>query len=374
MDLQGINQAVLDQNSFGRDLENHNSIIREHNQKVLDTYNAVESSRKETGDVDDIWHGVADPLKTGFGLMALGTAGRDALNYEGGVSKYIADTSKSRAGAIAQGFQAFTGSEKEESLGAEPLSNAVKTTQARLNLVGPGQEGQDAFDIMSDTQKATLVSRYGAPSATNLTHLQNIKTDVQQTGGDETDVLSRAVTSAPPSAPPTTITGNTGAAPKPSVAPGGGAGESSLPTSIEDAAGRVAGKFGLGDEAAEAVGKITGKISGVAGGIYAGYEMAEGQDKTGLEKASGILEEVGAGLDILGTAIPILEPLGAVASTAGSLVGGISDYVESGKQAQTNLQTKNEGTEQVDVSQRSATGSVGGATKELQQQGGSYSF
>ena len=102
--------------------------------------------------------------------------------------------------------------------------------------------------------------------------------------------------------------------------------------------------------------------------------MAEGQDKTGLEKASGILEEVGAGLDILGTAIPILEPLGAVASTAGSLVGGISDYVESGKQAQTNLQTKNEGTEQVDVSQRSATGSVGGSTKELQQQGGSYSF
>ena len=377
MDLQGINQAVLDQNSFGRDLANHNTIIREHNQKVLDTYNAAESSRKEGADVDDIWHGVADPLKTGFGLMALGTAGVDALSYEGGVSKYIADTSKSRAGSIAQGFQAVTGygQDEEEDLGAAPLSQASKETNTRLNVLGSaGQDAKDTFDSLDDTQKATLVSRYASPTPAALTHLQNIKSDVATAGGDDVDILSRAVTSAPPATAPTTTTPGTAPKSKVATALDEDDSKSSIPTSIEDAAGRVAGKFGLSDEAAEAVGNITGKVSGVAGGLYAGYEMAEGQDKTGLEKASGVLEEVGAGLDILGTAIPILEPLGAVASTAGSVLGGIDDYVQSGKQAQTNLKTKQQGTEDVDVSQRSATGSVGGATKELQQQSGSYSF
>lgn len=375
MDLQGINQAVLDQNSFGRDLADHNNIIREHNQKVLDTYNAAESSRKESGDIDDIWHGVADPLKSGFGLMALGTAGADALSYEGGVSKYIADTSKARAGSIAQGFQAITGGKDEdEDIGAAPLSQETKELNTRLNVLGSGgQDAKDTFDTLNDTQKATLVSRYSTPTPDALTHLQNIKNDVATAGGDDVDILARAVSSAPPTNAPTTTPGT---APKSKIATALDDDDSktSLPTSVEDAAGRLAGKFGLSDESAQAVGNITGKLSGVAGGIYAGYEMAEGQDKTGLEKASGVLEEVGAGLDILGTAVPILEPLGAVASTTGSILSGIDDYIQGGKQAQTNLQNKEEGTQNLDISQRRATGSVGGATKELQQQSGSYSF
>jgi len=369
MDLQGINQAVLDQNSFGTELQKHNDVIREHNQKVLDTYNQAESSRKESADVDDIWHGVADPLKTGFGLMTLATNLGEAVNYERGVSGYVADTTRSRAGAIKQGFSSFFGPEEEEPdpTGAVPRSQATLENQARLNVFGASQEGKDIFDNLSDAQKGSLVSNYAQPTPTKLAHLETLKNANTQANGDSASLLGKVLTEQPPGEPPP--------APKPNVPVTEGEAKSSIPTSLEDVAGRLAGGFGLGEEKAEAVGQIAGKVSGVASGLYAGYEMATGQDKTGLEKASGVLEEVGAGLDVLGSVVPVLEPLGAIATTTGSILSGVDDYIQSGKQATENLKQKTEGTLITDVAQRQTTGAVGGATKMAQEQvGGSYSF
>lgn len=372
MDLQGINQAVLDQNSFGRDLQNHNDVIREHNQKVLDTYNQAESSRKESADVDDIWHGVADPLKTGFGLMTLATNLGEAINYERGVSGYVADTTRSRVGNIKQGLSLFSGGGEEEDepdpTGAPPLAQGTAETQARLNVFGASDEGKDIFDNLSDAQKGSLITNYAQPTPTALTHLQSLKDANTTANGDSSSLLGRVLTEQPPGEPPPS-------APKPDVPVTEGEAKSSIPTSLEDVAGRLAGGFGLGEEKAEAVGQIAGKVSGVASGLYAGYEMATGQDKTGLEKASGVLEEVGAGLDVLGSFVPVLEPLGAIATTTGSILSGVDDYIQSGKQATENLAQKTEGTLVTDVAQRQTTGAVGGASKMAQEQvGGSYSF
>ncbi len=370
MDLQGINQAVLDQNSFGTELQKHNDVIREHNQKVLDTYNQAESSRKESADVDDIWHGVADPLKTGFGLMTLATNLGEAVNYERGVSGYVADTTKSRVANIKQGFSSFVGTEEDEPdpTGATPLAPETAERQARLNVFGAGNEGSDIFDNLTDAQKGSLITNYAQPTPTALTHLQSLQNTNTQANGDSASLLGKVLTEQPPGEPPAS-------APRPNVPVTEGEAKSSIPTSLEDVAGRLAGGFGLGEEKAEAVGQIAGKVSGVASGLYAGYEMATGQDKTGLEKASGVLEEVGAGLDVLGSFVPVLEPLGAIATTTGSILSGVDDYIQSGKQAQTNLKQKTEGTLTTDVAQRQTTGAVGGATKMAQEQvGGSYSF
>ncbi len=367
MDLQGINQAVLDQNSFGTELQKHNDVIREHNQKVLDTYNQAESSRKESADVDDIWHGVADPLKTGFGLMTLATNLGEAINYERGVSGYVADTTKSRVGNIKQGLSLFTGEEEPDPTGATPSAPGTLEKQARLNIFGGGQDGQTIFENLTPSQKGSLVSNYGQPTPTKLAHLESLKNANTQANGDSASLLGKVLTEQPPGEPPP--------APKPNVPVTEGEAKSSIPTSLEDVAGRLAGGFGLGEEKAEAVGQIAGKVSGVASGLYAGYEMATGEDKTGLEKASGVLEEVGAGLDVLGSFVPVLEPLGAIATTTGSILSGVDDYIQSGKQATENLKQKTEGTLTTDVAQRQTTGAVGGATKMAQEQvGGSYSF
>ena len=68
-----------------------------------------------------------------------------------------------------------------------------------------------------------------------------------------------------------------------------------------------------------------------------------------LEKAGDVVGQIGAYTDLIGTAIPILEPVGAVTSLVGGLltgIGHIEDDIEEkskNKQAQKDLTTKEQG-------------------------------
>jgi hypothetical protein len=386
MDLQGLNQNLLDHNSYANSVLEHNQQIQAHNDLVLKNFNDAESSRKTSADVDDIWHGVSDPLKTGFNLMTLASTIGEARNFEDGVGAYLASTTKGRLGDIYKGGQTLFGSAPEEEdnavlggrgLGPGPQTQAGIDTNTRLNVFGVGQDGKDAYESLSDAQKATLATHYANPTPEALTHIQGIRDAVQQAGGDAVDVGARALASQPPAPAPSA------GAPAPQAGAGArqvaaGAEEeekSTLPTSLEDVVSRTAGAFGVDSAKASVIGNIAGKAGAIGGAVSAVYDQATGQDKTGLEKTGDVLEEVGAGLDMIGTFIPVLEPLGAVAATAGGIVSGISDVIESGKQKQENLQTKLQETQTAETAQVTAKGAIGGATQlKSQSGGGSYSF
>jgi hypothetical protein len=390
MDLQGLNQNLLDHNSYANSVLEHNQQIQAHNDMVLKTFNDAESSRKTERDVDDIWHGVSDPLKTGFNLMTLASTLGEAKNFEDGVGAYLASTTKGRLGDIYKGGQTLFGSGPEEEeeddsvlggrgLGPGPQTQAGIDTNTRLNVFGVGQDGKDAYETLTDAQKATLATHYANPGPQALSHIQGIKDAVQQAGGDVHDIAARALASPPPAV---------AAAPAAPAAPAGaGAGAkavaagaeeeetSTLPTSLEDVVTRTAGAFGVDSAKASVIGNIAGKAGAIGGAVSAVYDQATGQDKTGLEKTAGVLEEVGAGLDMVGTFIPVLEPLGAVVETAGGIASGISDIIQSGKQASQNLQTKQQDTQTAETAQVTAKGAIGGATQlKSQLGGGSYSF
>ena len=374
MDLQGFNQALLDHNSYAQSVINQNNIIKAHNDMVLKNFNDAEKSRKESATIDDIWHGISDPLKSAYGLMNLASTIGQAKNYEGGVSAYIADQTKGRVGDIIQGYKTLTASKPQPTgdvLGATPsTSPQALETQARLNIFGAGQEGQTIFGSLTDQQKGTLVERYGNPSQTNLDHLQGLKDSVTTAGGDSSDLLGKVLSDAPPAPPP----------PVNKPISTGGANisndtKSTIPTSLEDVVSRTAGAFGMDPAKSAVIGNVAGKIGGISGGISGIYDQLTDKDASGLQKASDVFSEVGAGLDVVGTAIPVLEPLGAVASTIGGILGGISDVQQSAIQKASDIAQKTEGMEQFVTSQLSTKGAIGGATRlQAQSTGGSYSF
>jgi len=369
MDIQGLNQNLLDHNSYANSVLEHNQAIQAHNDMVLKTFNDAESKRKEYADVDDIWHSVTDPLKSGFNLMTLASTIGEARNFEDGVGAYIASRTKGRVGDIIQGGKTLFGIDDEGSdpIGAPPKAPGTSENQARLNIFGAGDDGKDIFDNLTDAQKGSLIGTYANPTQTALTHLQSLKDANNTAGGDSASLLGKVLTNKPPAEPAPAV----GGGPQPDVPES----KSNLPTSLEDVVSRTSKAFGVDEAKAGAIGNIAGKVGGVASGVGAVYEMATGQDQTGLQKASGILEEIGAGLDLVGTAIPVLEPLGAVASTAGSIVGGISDYVESGKQQAKNISQKTQNLQDFQTAQVSAKGEIGGATMmKSTQGGGSLSF
>jgi hypothetical protein len=366
MDIQGLNQNLLDHNSYANSVLEHNQAIQAHNDMVLKTFNDAESKRKEYGDIDNIWHSVTDPLKSGFNLMTLASTIGEARNFEDGVGAYISSRTQGRVGDIIQGGKTLFGIKDEgpdDPLGAAPKAPGAFEKQARLNIFGAGDEGNTIFNNLSVAQKSGLIANYAQPTPTALTHLQSLKDANTTANGDSSTLLGRVLTEKPPAEPVV--------APTPNVPES----KSSIPTSLQDVVARTSKAFGVDEAKASAVGNIAGKVGGVASGVSAVYQMATGKDTTGLEKASGILDEVGAGLDLVGTAIPVLEPLGAVATTAGNILGGISDYVESGKEQVQNISEKAQNLQNFVTAQVSTKGEIGGATMmKLTQGGGSLSF
>ena len=143
--------------------------------------------------------------------MTLATNLGEAVNYERGVSGYVADTTKSRVANIKQGFSSFVGPEEEEDdpTGAVPRNQATLENQARLNIFGTGQDGQTIFDNLTPAQKGSLITNYAQPTPTKLAHLESLKNANTQANGDSASLLGKVITEQPPGEPPP--------APKPNV-------------------------------------------------------------------------------------------------------------------------------------------------------------
>ena len=337
MDINGINQSLLDHNSFSNELQAHNNTIREHNTNVLQAFNQAESTRKDSRDVDDIWHGVAGPLQSGLALYQSASKFKDMAQYGdggfAGAAQYLSDTTQDRVGAIRDGIASVTGGQstaekaqaaRTAAFSAPPPAPVVPKPAFGLKQPQPG-----------DTPPAP------PDDAPVMMSQQAIDTRGPTTGLIKDDDVAAEKSS------------------------------SLLPTSVEGAVGRIAGAFGLSDEASGAVGNLATKIGGIAGGGLTLVGQVEGEDKTGLQKAGADLSDIGAGLDIVGTFIPVLEPLGALASAAGGIVDGISDVEQNISTAKGNKNTLAEGTESVQTAVSQKSLAVGGASTERQQGGGS---
>ena len=74
------------------------------------------------------------------------------------------------------------------------------------------------------------------------------------------------------------------------------------------------------------------RIAGNVGGYIDDYDLIKNGFKsnasTGLGKASQYLSGAGALLDTIGIAVPVLEPLGAIASLAGAITDSVSTHKE----------------------------------------------
>jgi hypothetical protein len=88
------------------------------------------------------------------------------------------------------------------------------------------------------------------------------------------------------------------------------------------------------------------RIAGNVGGYIDDYDLIKDGFKsnasTGLGKASQYLSGAGALLDTIGIAVPVLEPLGAIASLAGAITDSVSTHKEDAqtiKDDPKNLQT-----------------------------------
>ena len=140
--------------------------------------------------------------------------------------------------------------------------------------------------------------------------------------------------------------------------------KSALPTSLEDATSRIAGAFGVGEKGASAIGNVAGKLTGIGAGAVSVIDQVEGKDQTGLEKASGVMSDIGAGLDIVGTVVPFLEPLGALATATAGVLGGIDDVEGNIRQQKTNKANLSSGTQKFQVQQSTTGVAVGGASQQ----------
>tara|TARA_R110000823_G_scaffold158513_3_gene289297 strand:+ start:6262 stop:7266 length:1005 start_codon:yes stop_codon:yes gene_type:complete len=332
MDINGINQEVLDHNSFSQGLADHNDAIREHNSNVMTAFNTAEATRKSTSEMDDIFHGVTGPLQSGFALYNNAKQFKDMAQYKGGglsgVANYISDTTKDRTNNIYNSIKGLTANEPAtpEPTGVE-VGGSDADTLGRLNTLGAGEDSQKIWGESDQSTKDFIIKN-------------------QPTGETAPSIVEDNID-----------------VPK-----------STLPTSLEDATSRISSAFGASEGASSVVGNVAGKLSGIGAGAVSVIDQVEGKDKTTLQKDSGILSDIGAGLDIVGSFIPVLEPLGALATAGAGVLSGISDVEDNVTQQKTNKKNLTTNTLGQETQQAgSASTSLGGSQEEQQNKSSSTS-
>jgi uncharacterized phage infection (PIP) family protein YhgE len=151
------------------------------------------------------------------------------------------------------------------------------------------------------------------------------------------DATTPTQSKTPASAPPAAAEGD--AAPAAAAAPAEGGDESSVGKKISSAVGGAEGELEEGESIASKAKGAVGTASlglkavGAVGGAVSAYELyknglaknADGSDDT-LKDVSEISGVVGTGLDILGAFIPVLEPLGAIATGISAVTNTIDSY------------------------------------------------
>jgi len=298
-DLYGYNSALSQGQSFNARIQNFNDGVLVANQRAQDKYNkeVKDQPGKVSGDKskeheDEAYYGFTDG--TGAAGTAYGLVTDAAAIKEKGFSSFVADQTKGRLNAMRETYN---------KIGAK---TAPKPPAADMT---PTNETTAAGTVATDAEDATSAA---ADAGENVA---NAGGEALQ-GGE--DALKAGATAA-----------------------GEEIESSGLKTAIiKGTLGKVlpGAEKVLGDAGLTAVSEIGGKALGDFGGIShiaTGIENVVSGCGTFFqgESTGDKLQELGAGLDLVGTIAPPLELIGGAVSLVGGVMDAIDDFKNDGKQA-----------------------------------------
>lgn len=298
-DLYGYNSALSQGQSFNARIQNFNDGVLIANQRAQDKYNkdVKDQPGKVSGDKskeheDEAYYGFTDG--TGAAGTAYGLVTDAAAIKEKGFSSFVADQTKGRLNAMRETYN---------KIGAKA---APKPPAADMT---PTNETTAAGTVATDAEDATSAA---ADAGENVA---NAGGEALQ-GGE--DALKAGATAA-----------------------GEEIESSGLKTAIiKGTLGKVlpGAEKVLGDAGLTAVSEIGGKALGDFGGIShiaTGIENVVSGCGTFFqgESTGDKLQELGAGLDLVGTIAPPLELIGGAVSLVGGVMDAIDDFKNDGKQA-----------------------------------------
>jgi hypothetical protein len=297
-DLYGYNSALSQGQSFNARIQNFNDGVLVANQRAQDKYNKEVkdqpgklSTDKSKEHEDEAYYGFTDG--TGAASTAYGFVTDAAAIKEKGFTQFAADQSKDRLNAMRETYN---------KIGAK---KAPKPPPADMK---PTNETTADGTVATDAEDATSAGENAGANVANA--------------GEET------------------LQGGEDALKSGATAAGEEIESSGLKTAI------IKGTLGklvpgaekvLGDAGLTAVSEIGGKALGDFGGIShfaTGIENVVSGCGTFFqgESTGDKLQELGAGLDLVGTIAPPLELLGGAVSLVGGVMDAWEDFKNDGKQ------------------------------------------
>jgi hypothetical protein len=298
-DLYGYNSALSQGQSFNARTKNFNDGVLIANQKAQDKYDKEVkdqpgklSTDKSKEHEDEAFYGFTDG--TGAASTAYGLVTDAAAIKEKGFAQFAVDQSKDRLNAISSTYN---------KIGAK---KAPKPPPADMT---PTNETTADGTVATDAEDATSAGENAGANVANAG---------QETLQGGEDALKSGATAA-----------------------GEEIESSGLKTAIiKGTLGKVlpGAEKVLGDAGLTAVSEIGGKALGDFGGIShfaTGIENVVSGCGTFFqgESTGDKLQELGAGLDLVGTIAPPLELLGGAVSLVGGVMDAIDDFKADGKQA-----------------------------------------
>ena len=183
--------------------------------------------------------------------------------------------------------------------------------------------------------KANVNFLKGSPKNISASIVEPQETSSLRSGMGEQDLM-KAVPNKPP--PPPMISGSAGKMNEVSPAePVKLESDPSSATGSEEKAGVKAGETAGEEEAGSVAGTIghgVSKALGVAGGVENVYRDIKSGHLAGdnwESKVGDVGSEIGSALDVAGTFVPVLEPVGAVVSGVSAVLSGIGSFIDDSK-------------------------------------------
>ena len=297
-DLYGYNSALSQGQSFNARIQNFNDGVLVANQRAQDKYNKEVkdqpgklSDDKSKEHQDEAYYGFTDG--TGAAGTAYGLVTDAAQIKEKGFSTFVADQTKGRLNAIQSTYN---------KIGAK---KAPKPPPADMK---PTNETTADGTVATDAEDATSAGENAGANVANA--------------GEET------------------LQGGENALKSGATAAGEEIESSGLKTAIiKGTLGKVlpGAEKVLGDAGLTAVSEIGGKALGDFGGIShiaTGIENVVSGCGTFFqgESTGDKLQELGAGLDLVGTIAPPLELVGGAVSLVGGIMDAVEDFKNDSKQ------------------------------------------
>ncbi len=297
-DLYGYNSALSQGQSFNVRTKNFNDGVLIANQRAQDKYNTEVKNQpgklsddKSKEHEDEAYYGFTDG--TGAAGTAYGLVSDIGQIKEKGFSSFVGDQTKGRLNAIQSTYN---------KIGAK---SAPRPPAADMT---PTNETTAAGTVATDGENATSAATNAGENVANAGEetLQGgedaLRTGASVAGEEiESSGLKTAI-----------IKGTLG-----KVLPGAEKvlGDAGL-TAVSEIGGKALGDFG-------GISHIATGIENVVSGCGTFFQGESTGDK---------LQELGAGLDLVGTIAPPLELLGGAVSLVGGIMGAMEDFKNDGKQ------------------------------------------